>query len=102
MPEEIHHSHQTANVVVASRVVGGVHKRVEGRLRTIEQDITMERTKRERQIKARIHITCVCVGGVLAIIVTFIPFFDPLAHIAPALPFAPSAVQELLDRIIGL
>lgn len=57
---------------------------------------------REREVKlskTELHLVLICSGIVLAIIVTFIS--GTMAHYAAALPVAPSAIQELLDRLFG-
>lgn len=92
MPEAVQH--------IARKIPA--EQRLENRVRAMEKELGSLRTARERELKAHLHITCVCIGGILAVIITFIPYFDPLTHIVPALPFAPSVVQEILDRLIGL
>ena len=48
--------------------------------------------------KVRTHIICVCIGGFLAILITYISG-GLIAHWAPFLPTIPNVVYEILDRI---
>jgi hypothetical protein len=51
--------------------------------------------------RVRVHLVCVTLGILLAILSTCAPL-DSLAHFAPALPVLPSVVQEIADRFLGL
>ncbi len=53
--------------------------------------------------KFHIHVACICLGVVAAIVVSYIPVSGKIfSHFALGMPLVPSIAQEVLDRLFSL
>lgn len=92
----------TKPVHVAVKPVKVAAKPVKRAVQNEKVKVASSRTTRDRRDKVRIHLTLITCGSIVAVLIHVWPFLSGLEPVSEMFPFAPSALQELIDWMLGL